>query len=240
MKTNHLLVVLGTLFAATAAFGCSGDSELEGNGKTVTEVRTAEQFVRIENRGTFDVVVTTGPAFGVTVNVDENLVQKIVTRVVDGTLLLESTEPIDPEIEGPSVTVTLPSLEQVVVTGTGDVDITQFAHPNPIRLVVSGTGDIDFHGSTPQLFVDNTGDGDVELFGTADRIDLVAGSTGDIDGESLIAKTGAVTLTGSGDLSATVQETVDVTSRGSGDIEVFGSPTVGVMVKEGSGQVNVR
>lgn len=240
MNTKAMGHLLAAFAVTLASVGCSGDSELEGNGVVTTETRTVEQFVRIENRGSYDVRITPGAAFGLTVSIDENLLPMVRTSVENGTLILDSTEPIDPSGDGASVVVTLPDLQEVLLSGTGDVDVTTFAHPNPLRLQVTGDGDLDFTGSAPLLVVGNGGTGDLELFGSVERVEISANGTGDVDGEGLVAKSGAVTLTGAGDVSATVQETVDVTAKGSGDVEVHGGATVGTMIHEGSGDVNVR
>lgn len=235
--------LLGTFLLGAVALGmlgCNGEDALEGNGVARSETRSVEQFVRIENKSSYDVRVAPGAAFGLTVNIDENLLPMVRTSVIDGTLLLESSEPIDPEVDGPSVTVTLPILESVRVSGSGDVDIVSFAHPAPVRLEVTGSGDLDFHGSAPLVIANATGSGDIELAGSADRMELDASGSGDIESDDLTAKEASVRASGAGDVSAHVNERVDVTAKGSGNVRIRGGAQVGALVHDGSGDVSIR
>lgn len=159
------LRTLGLLFVGVGLMACGEDEGVEGNRELKSETRTVEQFVRVENRGSYDVEIRPGAEFGVTVQIDGNLMAMVTTVVEGGTLVLGETERIDPEVEDPNVIVTLPVLEQVVVSGTGDVTVAAFDHPAPVKLTVLGEGDIEFAGTAPDLVLEDTGRGEIEIVG---------------------------------------------------------------------------
>lgn len=160
---------LGMFFVVLGLVGCSDDDGLEGNGQLQSEARTVEQFVRVDNRASYDVEIRPGSDFSVTVQIDANLLPLVQTSVENGTLILAESEPMDPELDDPHVIVTLPLLEQVIVSGRGDVDVTAFDHPAPVRLTVQGEGDIDFDGTAPDIIVEDNGPGEIEIRGVTAR-----------------------------------------------------------------------
>lgn len=166
MNTLRTLVLS---FVGVGLLACGEDEGVQGNRELKSETRTVEQFVRVENRASYDVQIRPGAAFGVTVQIDGNLIPMVTTVVENGTLVLGETELIDPEVEDPNVVVTMPALEHVIVSGAGDVEVTAFDHPAPVKLTVLGEGDIDFAGTAPDLVLEDTGLGEIEIRGVAGR-----------------------------------------------------------------------
>ena len=91
MKTTLKLV---TLLIAHTLTSCNGNLNLgngvEGSGNVVTEKRTIEApFTKIDASTGVEVIVEQGTPTEVEVEVDDNLMEHIVTRVENGTLIVK-------------------------------------------------------------------------------------------------------------------------------------------------------
>ncbi len=163
------LRTLSLAFVCLSLVACSDNEGVEGNRQLASETRTVEQFVRVENRASYDVQIRPGADFSVTVQIDGNLMPMVTTVVENGTLILGETELIDPEIDDPHVIVSMPTLEHVIVSGTGDAEVLAFDHLAPVKLTVRGDGDIEFAGTAPDLVLEDTGRGEIEIEGRPSR-----------------------------------------------------------------------
>src|SRR5579885_1637946 len=119
--------VLG-LIGIVAATGCMVisadlDQGVKGSGKEATEHRTVTAFSKIDMRGAYDVQVNVGPATGVTITGDDNLLKLVETTVKDATLVLSTKKNVHPSKNGLKVSITTPDLSSFSLSGAGDVNI---------------------------------------------------------------------------------------------------------------------
>src|SRR5690349_8472633 len=131
-------VVCACLLALVLSGSCG--TGVEGDGKRVEEGRQLTGFVEIDNRSAFDVQVEPGETTSVSVSVDENLLPILNTRVVDGTLIVESHENVEHALLGPHVIVTMPRLRAARLSGSGRLDVLSFDVGEALDLVLSGSG----------------------------------------------------------------------------------------------------
>ena len=213
--------------------GCLLDAD--GNGRRVNEIRNVSDFTRVDLEGSFDVAIEQGDEITVKVSIDSNLVDLINTRVVDGTLELDSDRPIGNTVSGPHVIVTMPTVRRAGLSGSGVLSLTGIDTEDPLSLDLDGSGDVHFEGTLNELSVRVEGSGDVDLEGDAEHVSLRLDGSGEIDARRLQAQTGKLDLRGSGNIRATVQDTVEVNLEGSGDIDLFGGAKVSDSSIEGSG-----
>lgn len=208
--TSLLVLAMTQTIVSCVSCGYTKTSLFEENGPQVTQVRPLKGFDKIEVIGSPSVYYTQSDSFSVRVEGPENMVDKIVTTVEDGTLTIRNKGKIGMinislgDMDELSVKVSSPDLVSVVLSGSGDFIGQNRIDTDEMDIVLRGSGDITFN----DILCDHC---------TAD----LTGS-GDLDIQRLEAITSSVTLIGSGDMDVfqwNVQDT-DIMLRGSGDIAV--------------------
>lgn len=179
MKTINL--ISATIFLASLlATGCETDYQrIEGTGDVITRTLLLDDFSAINITGTDDVIITYGPVQEVTVKGHANIISRIEKEVIDDTwfIELENGNYEDYEL---TYYLTLPVLDEVVNTGTGDVFVLDFPDQGSFELSIIGTG--NFYG-----FPMKVRDADVNISGTGsceitveERLEVNIDGSGDV------------------------------------------------------------
>ena len=186
-------------------------------GVKVLETRSTPPFSRIEVQGSTNLHVQVGAPLGLTVRAPEDSIAEVVTEVRGDTLVIRRADDASTWWDGGDVAVTVPSLEELHLSGSADAAIEG---PDGGRLVVSISGS-----------------GDVEARGRVDRVEASVTGSGDLDLGGLVADEALVTVDGSGDAVVWAESLVEVYITGSGKVRVRGRPSVSRVVTDGSGRV---
>jgi hypothetical protein len=215
-----VLVVVS--MAGQAAFAdwwpLRGNGE-RGSGNLVTEEREVDDFTKIENSGSADILVTVGEEKKVTVRIDDNLIDFIVTEVRRGTLEIYSEGSYSSR-HGCTIEISIPSLEAVSASGSGDIEIGKL-EAESFNYRQSGSGDFRADGNVGELEI------------------KVSGS-GDADASELTADHVFVTVRGSGDVRVHAERNLEARTSGSGDIMVVGEVEEAEIETSGSGDIDAR
>ncbi len=223
-KTIFCLFAL-SMFAVSSASAddflswITGKSSVRGSGDLVTQERDLDEFNAIEVSGSTDVFVTVSGEQKVSLSFDDNLIDLIETKVRGKTLKIYCEESYSSRLPC-RIEITVPSLEQVRVTGSGDVEI------------------YDLNGDSFEYSV--TGSGDMRAGGEVGEVDIRVSGSGDVDTRDLIAREVSVKISGSGDVKVYAAETFYGRVSGSGDIDVYGSPERMSRHVSGSGDIRKR
>lgn len=228
----------GVLVGFTALASCA--CGVDGNGHRTEQVREVGEFTKVENDGELDVAIEQGKGFSVVVSIDSNLQSLVEVDVAGDTLHIDVEKPLGHTVDGPHVWVTLPTLRRASLDGSGRVTALGFVDQGAVDLRLDGSGQVRFSGGAERLKVRHDGSGEVELEGYANRIELALDGSGAIHAKDCPASEGEVSLSGSGEISATVVDTVDVSLSGSGRIEVIGGADVQHRSKSGSGSIHIE
>ena len=169
----------------------------------VAQNRPVTGFDRITLAGSMDAQVRVGEAHSVTVIADETAIDRIVTEVKDGKLVIKQKSGAW-RGGGADVEITLPELTAFAINGSGDADITA-VDSEALTLAINGSGDLD-------------------VAGRCGASTIAINGSGDIDAQALKCDTVAVTVNGAGDADVYADEQVEVTIRGSADVTVHGNP----------------
>lgn len=211
---------------------------LEGNGVLSVEERGITNFTSIYSNSTFDVDVIKSSETSVAVEADENLQQYIKTYVKNGNLTIETDQ--DRCISSSNrikVTVKCPLVETVVLTGTGDVSLFDFA-ADYFNVTLSGTGDILLSRLvvSKSLEVNLTGSGNINIDGKSVSAHYYLSGSGDIMAKSMYVSSCKAVLSGTGDIFASVNDTFEIILSGTGYVYYYGNPTVNQRVT-GTGKI---
>jgi len=213
------MISMPVLCVGLISLGSCNPNAIHGSGTAKTESRAVASFSKIDLAGSPDVEVTVGPAASVAVTADDNLLPIIETTVDGETLKIDSNHSYSTSL-GVKVKITVPSLQGVSVSGSGNI------HAAGLK--------------NGELEASVTGSGDVTLSGVVERLRARIVGSGDLRAGELDAKNVRVAVTGSGDAAVRATEQLDASVTGSGNVRYSGNPTQVGRNVTGSGDIAPR
>ncbi|MFE6735464.1 GIN domain-containing protein [Microbacterium sp. NPDC057650] len=239
-----------------SAVALSGCSLIQDSGPSTTQQRDVEGITAVELDTSGDLTVTLGEATSLSVTAGEKVINRLTSTVEDGTLRLGvsgQTLSFGGEIR---YELTVPSLESIVVQGSGDADVDLSGATAPV-ITVKGSGEVTATGltaDTASITVDGSGSveaGEIQVQRLTVRIDgsgeITANGgaasqsvdirgSGDYHGSDLRSTDAKVVVRGAGGAHVHVTGDLVATIDGSGDIRHSGGAHVTKDVS-GSGEV---
>jgi hypothetical protein len=191
----------------------------KGNGNVITkELSGLKDFDEVSMGISADVELTQGETFSVTFVGEDNLLDVMEIKVVNGDLEIgnkkgKGTCPT----KDLKILVTMPSIKSVNLGGSGNIYATNAFKCDRLELNIGGSGNIKMQGSADKIEANIGGSGDIELF-------------------NLKAQKGEVNIGGSGNCDVNVEKSLEVNVAGSGDVRVKGNPSIDKNII-GSGEV---
>lgn len=223
MIKSALISFVGAVVLCTVALpvsaGLFGQKTIKGSGEVTVQTREVGSFDRIRSSGSFDVNVTIGPQQKITVSFDDNLIDLVQTEVKGRTLQIFSDGSFSSH-KSCKIEITVPSLEAVIVSGSGDIHVQGL--------------------KGPEFTYEISGSGDATLIGEVDEIDIEVSGSGEVDARELKAKRAYVDIAGSGDVMVWASELLDGSIAGSGDIAYYGNPSEVNRDIAGSGDIRKK
>jgi hypothetical protein len=236
MASRRSGACLVALVWASLLAGCV--ETFDGNGVPGEESRTVVDFDRIVARGELEVVISEGP-FAVGVTIDENLLERVQTEVNAGRLEVSIFGGnLGDSLPGPHVSVSMPELRGLEVSGSGRVTAREFGSSEDVALRLSGSGELRWSGDASAVEAELNGSGELTLSGSASRVDYLLAGAGTLNATGLRARSANIEVDGSGSVSATVDGIVDARVEGSGTIELLGNVIEGNWLVLNDGAVN--
>ncbi|MBO4719873.1 MAG: DUF2807 domain-containing protein [Prevotella sp.] len=219
------------------------------NGPRVVQSRQLKGFDKIEVYGSPSVYFFQADVFSVNVKGPEDKVDKIITTVEDGTLIIRNKGKIGMfnvsfgDMGGISVHVGSPDLTSVSLNGSGDFVCTGNLDTDHMRISLRGSGDMTFDKIIcDDCVTELVGSGDImlkRLDALSSEISLIG--SGDVEVSQWNVRDTDISLRGSGDITVHFREgckTVDCQLNGSGDIYLEGEVEQMNKHKIGSGDID--
>ncbi len=248
MKTSNKLL-LGAL-AFVAILGVipifivkSNISEIErtivrGNGDFQKETRSHTDFEELSIDGDYDIVLTQGEKFEVTLEAESNLLEHLETEVKNGTLHLGTKAGSNVISEGsPIAYVTMPSLKRLGIYGSGLVTNETPFEADLVELVIAGDGELDVNFECTTMKTTISGSGEIKLRGKGEFLESRNSGSGKIKAENFITETANINISGSGNARVHVKDHLQVSVSGSGTVLYDGNPKDVNKYISGSGDV---
>ena len=179
----------------------------EGSGVPASETRELPPFDSVELSGSNDVMIHVGGEQSVVVHADDNLLDRVTTRV-SGRKLVVGNE----SGGGTVVTTEMPMRVEVTV-------------PTLSEVTLSGSGLIGAAGVEAESFtVAMSGSGVVNAIGRTDTLVVTLGGSGDAQLQDLTARDVRARMSGSGRILVHAAEKIDASVSGTGSIVYTGDP----------------
>jgi hypothetical protein len=195
---------IGLLYHFGVFGGSTAGSFTDGSGVAATQARDLPDFSGVELVGANNVLIHVGGRQSVVVRADDNLLERVTTKVEAGTLVIGNTPGSFSTKSPMSVEVTVPTLKALLLAGSGNVGV------DGIR--------------AESLNVSLPGSGTLTGSGTTDRLDVTVGGSGTVQFSGLVARRVHAVVGGSGTIFVTATEALDASVPGTGSVLYAGNP----------------
>lgn len=201
-------------------------------------------FNSVSVSGSFDVYIVQGSSESVKVEAPSDVMSHIITEVNDGDLRIYNKHDNwnwndwFGNHKKIAVYVSAKDLNNISLSGSGDVFFKEGITANSLRLRVTGSGDILGRVEVKSLESSVSGSGDMKVAGHAENSTVSVVGSGNFTGRNLITVNTAVRVTGSGDADVNASDRIDASVRGSGDVRYTGGAKNVSSSKTGSGDIS--
>ena len=241
MHTKMLVVFLAITVIVFTITGCivviNGES-VQGSGNIITQEREVAEFSEVRLKGSGKVFLTPGETQSLEIKTDDNIMPLIETEVSGRKLTIShGNNRLRPTFF--EVYITIQKLEEVGISGSGEIVGNDRFVTDSLYIDISGSGDMDLEVETGLLENKISGSGSLQLSGKAEEYNISVSGSGKINAFGVDAKHVSVRVSGSGNCRISVSESLDARISGSGDVYYRGQPKIDARVS-GSGTLKSR
>lgn len=242
----HIFIAALTLCLTTAC----AQNRVVGSKKYITKNVNVESFSHIVIVGSANMIYTqtNGGNPQIEIYGPDNIVPLLETTVEHNTLNIKYKK--DTSISGAGklvIRVSAPAVENMKITGSGDISIPNGISTSSFTLKITGSGDIDGKSITCNnldISISGSGDiklgavkstnvsasvsgsGDIELEGTTANANYRVSGAGDITAHKLIADDVQAVVSGAGEITCHASKTLKGKVSGSGSTRYKGNPEI--------------
>ena len=225
MKINMLKILFSTILVSATLIAFGQDKE----------TRDVSTFTGVSLGISGDLYLTQGSPQKVVIQAENNL-DEIETEVRDGVLRIK-TDNWNSRIKGVKIWITMPEVEALNVSGSGDIIAETAINADELELKVSGSGSINISElKGDEIGAAISGSGDLKLAGSADEMELRISGSGSVFAEGLKVNECGIKISGSGSCKIDVTGELDASISGSGRVTYYGNPQIDARIS-GSGKV---
>ncbi len=259
---NMAAVILTVLFGMmTSCISSQSFMNIKGTGPSITKDFKVSGFHGIDVSHGFDVILVQGNSEGLTLTVQENLLEYITVEVVQGVLKIYSDKNIN-ATQPMKARITFKDINKLNVSGGGDVTSETPVNVQKLDIGMSGGGDVAFNLNADALTCGISGGGDLKIDGNIKNYSLDLSGGGDVTSvinaaamiDCRVSGGGDVKITGKGktsdakiDISGGGDLTMDLNTEklkcslsGGGDATITGQAGNVDMNLNGGGDINAR
>ncbi len=237
---NKLLFTITILITALVLMACGFSVDLDvdkGSGNVVTETRQVSGFDRLSLSGIGDVILVQGDEEKLENEGEDNVVQHITTRVVNGTLEIGFEKKAILPTEPIRFYLTMQDIRGLATSGVSNLT-SDSIDTDRLEINISGTGNIELDDVTAeQLLINVSGAGNFQASGKVTDQQVTLSGAGNYEGGNLESKNTTVTISGIGRVALWATDNLDVTISGTGGVDYYGTPQISQQIS-GVGSIN--
>ncbi len=210
---------------------------IRGTGPVVNEQITIDAIQSINMAIDADVYLIKGDEQLVEIEAQQNIIEVIETDVDGGMWKIEYGRNVYRH-EPVKIYITLPYIDEIILSGSGDIYSEDTFETDEIELLISGSGDIDFSAN---VLVSNsliTGSGQIFLTGGTNFQNVEISGSGDYNGYDFLSSEAEVSIPGSGNCRINASDRLDVSISGSGNVYYKGTPMIHTDITGSGGVYN--
>ena len=211
---------------------------VKGSGNIIAQEREVGEFNKVNLNGSGNVFLSLGERQRLIIKTDDNIMPHIETDVSGDKLTISyGKHHLRPTVF--EVFITVKNLEEVTISGSGNVRGKDRFVADAFYAEISGSGDMDLEVETSMLTSKISGSGSIHFSGKTEDYTVSISGSGEINAFDLQAKTVSVKISGSGNCRVYATESLDAKISGSGDVYYKGRPQINTKVS-GSGSLISR
>ncbi len=232
-KVSFIAVAfLLTIFSTAFIYGQS----------TEKETRNLSGFTKVSFGVPGNLYIRFGSEYKIVLEGDKDFLAEIETEVSSGRLVIKKDSWNNFNNKKVVVNITMPSLEGLGVSGSGQAEVLDALKTAELDLGVSGSGKLYLNELTAESIdcgISGSGDIIIKGNGSTKSADISISGSGNYTGESLKFDLADISISGSGSCICHVTGSLEAHVSGSGNISYLGNPKVDARVS-GSGRVKSR
>lgn len=215
---------------------------VNGNRNVISETRDLESFSKIRLSGIGNLHLTQGPATGLQITGESNIINRIRTYVDGDALVIKTEDGINIRTHEPvNMYVSTPDIEKISVSGAGDVyGENKWSLNDALELHTSGAGKIKAALNGPAVDISVSGAGDVILSGETKDVKADVSGAGKIKAEELKSENADVEVSGAGSIYVYASVNLKAHVSGAGNVSYWGNPAQVEQHKSGAGSIKKR
>lgn len=249
MKTKLIYQIMAVAIAVVALASCSINvKKVKDTEAEQTKTFDVKDFNKISINCGADVEYTVSDSISITVKGTEDWMQTIDFSTADGMLFISKKDDIDGTIHvnvhyGPCrIIISGPSLESVVIAGSGSFTCDGAMQTENFFGSVSGSGDLNIKNmKTMNAQLSVLGSGGMKISGMeAQKCDVSISGSGDVALKANSVQNISTSIVGSGDIVLDCKDcgTASVAISGSGDVRLSGNVRLFNKTVSGSGDID--
>jgi hypothetical protein len=239
---KKLLVILGIIGISTSVNAQWGSKKVKGNGNVTQTTRDLKTYDAVHVSGFFDVFLVAGEEGKIQLEGESNLLDHVITEVRGNVLDIKTENGVNLQpSHNNMITITVPfkDLDEVNLSGSGDVVSRDRITATSFSTSVAGSGDVVLEVEATNIEASLSGSGDLTIKGQTEDVKLNLSGSGDIHASELKATNAEASVAGSGDISLNCDGGIlKARVAGSGDIEYSGNPSREDSKVVGSGSIS--
>lgn len=225
------LLFLQTSIAATPGFGW-----VKGSGNVKKETRDVSNFTGIDVGGAFEVILVKSSKEKVVLEIDENLLQYVTTRVSGGILRIDNER----DFRNPTelkVTIYYKNINEIDISGAASLFSQDVLKTKDLEIEASGASDIELKLEVETLEADFSGASKVEFSGTADSVEIEASGATVYKALELQTKSCEIEASGAAVARIWATESLGLRASGASSVRYKGSPSIDIINISGASSV---
>lgn len=217
---------LGITICCALLVACSGDS-LVGSGSFSTQNRTVSSFAAIDINGPVNTIVTAGTTPSITVEADDNVIDRVTTRVGTNGVLSIGMDPGGYSNFTATVRIVTPAFVSIATRGSGTTSLGQGTTASSFTLDHYGSGPLNVSGLDAVSLTSNLhGSGPITLAGSVAALNIRNSGSGNVNSYECTSESARIAIFGSGSCHVDVNTLLVADIFGSGNIVYEGDPEV--------------
>lgn len=237
------LRILGVLLAMAMLAGCiptMGGTVITGSGRESTQEYDFSGFSKVNVSSAFRVSIEQRDGYGVSVTIDDNLVEYLDVRVEGDTLHIGMKPRLSIGFGNftQKAEITMPQIEGIELSGATQGDVSGFESDRPLEIEISGASRLRGDIVAGETRMNVSGASTVELDGSASDLDVEASGASSVRLDDLATGDARVEASGASNITVNAKGRVTGSASGASTVSYIGEPqTVRV---DSSGASNVR
>lgn len=228
-----------------------------GGGETVTRTFDFTGFTKIRFNDAFEYDITRADAYSISVNATERIADRLDVSQSGDTLTIELDGWFLGSFNRPEVTITMPELAELYVSGASQGTASGFESDDEFKLKLSGASVLDADMDTGNFNAELSGAsslaGDIEaddftiklsgashteLSGSASGLNVEGSGASSVRLMNFPADDAEITLSGASHGEATISGRLDVKLSGASSLDYWGGPELGNIDISGASSIH--